>query len=66
MATNEVEAGATWILETAKMDLPEEVMEDNSTRKVVTRYTPLGVVGAIVPWNFPIQLGKDSSYLERI
>jgi len=23
---------------------------------VITRYTPLGVVGAIVPWNFPIRL----------
>lgn len=60
MATNEAEAGATWLLETAKLDLPEEIMEDNATRKVVTRYTPLGVVAAIVPWNFPIQLCKLS------
>lgn len=36
--------------------MPEEVLEDNETRKVITRYTPLGVVVAIVPWNFPIQL----------
>ena len=36
--------------------MPEEVIEDNEDRKVITRYTPLGVAVAIVPWNFPIQL----------
>lgn len=36
--------------------MPEEVLEDNEDRKVITRYTPLGVAVAIVPWNFPIQL----------
>lgn len=42
--------------ELAKLDIPEEVIEDNEDRKVITRYTPLGSVVAIVPWNFPIQL----------
>jgi len=56
MATNEVETAAQWITGIAALDLPDEVVEDNETRKVVTRYTPLGVVAAIVPWNFPMQL----------
>lgn len=55
-ARNEVESGVTWLSEIAKLEMPEEVIEDNDDRKVITRYTPLGVVGAIVPWNFPIHL----------
>lgn len=35
----------------------DDVIEDSPERKVVVRYTPLGVVAAIVPWNFPILLG---------
>jgi len=55
-ATMEVGDGVKWLSEMGKLDVPEEVIEDNEDRKVITRYTPLGVVGAIVPWNFPIQL----------
>ena len=56
-ATNEVGDGYRWLSEMGKLNIPEEVIEDNEDRKVITRYTPLGVVVAIVPWNFPIQLG---------
>jgi len=37
------------------LSLPEEKFEDDE-KIVTTRYTPLGVVGAICPWNFPIVL----------
>jgi acyl-CoA reductase-like NAD-dependent aldehyde dehydrogenase len=53
----EIMASYAWLTGTAKLELPEEVMEDNENRRVITRYTPLGVVGAIVPWNFPLHLG---------
>jgi len=56
MATNEVETGAAFIEGISALDLAEETVEDNANRKVVTRYTPLGVVAGIVPWNFPIHL----------
>lgn len=48
----------------ANLTLPEEVYEDEAKR-VVTRYVPLGVVGAICPWNFPLSLpvGKIASAL---
>lgn len=41
------------------LTLPEEREEDDE-KVMLTRYTPLGVVGAICPWNFPIvlSLGK--------
>lgn len=55
-ARNEADTGVQWLKGLANLDMPEEVIEDNEDRKVITRYTPLGVVGAIVPWNFPIQL----------
>lgn len=35
---------------TASLNVPEEVIED-AEKTVTTRYTPLGVVGAICPWN---------------
>lgn len=52
----EVFGSAAWLKEIATQSLEDEVLEDTAERKVVTRYTPLGVVGAIVPWNFPLLL----------
>lgn len=56
MAEWEVYGSVAWFREIAKQELPEEVLEDTPERKVISRHTPLGVVGAIVPWNFPILL----------
>ncbi|MFN7271394.1 MAG: aldehyde dehydrogenase family protein, partial [Gammaproteobacteria bacterium] len=52
----EVFGGAAWLRETAKQRLHDEVVEDSAERRVVTRFSPLGVVGGIVPWNFPVML----------
>jgi acyl-CoA reductase-like NAD-dependent aldehyde dehydrogenase len=38
------------------MDMPRKVLEDSEGRKVETLRKPLGVIGAIVPWNFPLVL----------
>ncbi len=40
----------------AAMDLPVEVLEDSDKRRVESHRMPLGVVGAIIPWNFPLVL----------
>ena len=40
----------------ASLDLPVHVIEDSPEKKVELRRRPLGVVGAIVPWNFPLIL----------
>lgn len=40
----------------AGIPLPEEIIEDNESRRIITRHTPLGVVAALVPWNFPLLL----------
>lgn len=38
------------------IDIPVEVAEDGPERIVETHYVPIGVVAAIVPWNFPMLL----------
>jgi len=38
------------------LDLPVKVLDDSADRKVEVHRRPLGVVGAVVPWNFPIIL----------
>ena len=55
-AIGDVLGGVHWCKVYAGMDLPIEVTEDSAERRVEVRHTPLGVVGAIAPWNFPIIL----------
>src|SRR5215470_13963280 len=38
----------------ASLDLPMRVIEDSKGRKVEAHRRPLGVIGAIIPWNFPL------------
>ena len=55
-AMGEVFGAAAFFRYFASLDLPEKVIEDSPSRKVISRRRPLGVVGAIVPWNFPLIL----------
>jgi acyl-CoA reductase-like NAD-dependent aldehyde dehydrogenase len=52
----EIGGSVHWLREIAKQSLPEEVVSQSGDEQVVTRYTPIGVVGAITPWNFPLLL----------
>lgn len=55
-AIGDVLGGAHWCKVYGRMALPIEVTEDSADRRVEVRHTPLGVVGAIAPWNFPVIL----------
>lgn len=55
-ASRELDTAVAWIRGLASLNVPEEIVEDSEQKRIVVRYTPLGVVGAIVPWNFPIML----------
>ena len=57
MATREVDMAIFWLKEMAKQRLHNEVLEENDERVTEVQHTPLGVVGAITPWNFPVLLG---------
>jgi acyl-CoA reductase-like NAD-dependent aldehyde dehydrogenase len=53
-AAGEILGFGYWLRGTASLSLPETVNEDSTERLSVTRHVPLGVVGAIVPWNYPL------------
>ncbi|WP_077034888.1 aldehyde dehydrogenase family protein [Pelomonas sp. KK5] len=55
-ARGEVLFGATWLKAVARQELPVEIAEDTPSRRVELHREPLGVVAAIVPWNFPFLL----------
>lgn len=55
-ASNEVDAATTWIRTLSSFEVPEEIVEEDDTKQIIVRYTPLGVAVGIVPWNFPIHL----------
>lgn len=55
-AAMEIGGATYWLRETAKMTLPETVNDESSDHRSVTNHVPLGVVGAIAPWNYPIGL----------
>lgn len=52
----EIALGANWLRTVAAEDIPVEIVEDSETRTVEVHHVPLGVVCAIVPWNFPFLL----------
>lgn len=55
-ATGEVYGAAAFFRYFTALDLPVKVIDDSPNRRVEQRRRPLGVIGAIVPWNFPLIL----------
>ncbi|MGN7999023.1 aldehyde dehydrogenase family protein [Sphingomonas sp. 22176] len=55
-ARTEILASAYWLKGAATLDLPVTINEDSAERYSDTRRVPIGVVGAIAPWYFPMVL----------
>jgi acyl-CoA reductase-like NAD-dependent aldehyde dehydrogenase len=55
-ARSELAAAAWWLAETAKLALPDKVLQDDAQAYVAVRRAPVGVVAGLVPWNYPIVL----------
>jgi acyl-CoA reductase-like NAD-dependent aldehyde dehydrogenase len=55
-ALGEVLGAAHWLEGAASLDIPVTVNEDSEVRYSETRRVPIGVVGAIAPWNYPLLL----------
>lgn len=53
----ELGACVVWLRATAGMALDREVLVDDETGHVELDYKPVGVVGAIGPWNWPLMIG---------
>ncbi len=47
---------AGWTHFTADLELPVEVIQDNEEGRVELHRHPVGVVGSITPWNFPLMI----------
>ena len=52
----EIGGSIAWCGGMAAMSLETRIIEQDDERTVEMRHTPLGVVGAITPWNFPMIL----------
>ncbi|HKR90134.1 MAG TPA: aldehyde dehydrogenase family protein [Phenylobacterium sp.] len=52
----EIGGSVIWCHEIAKQRLDPEIVEKQAGRYVEVRKVPLGVVGGITPWNFPMLL----------
>ena len=50
----ELHGAEAWARHTATLDLPVEVLNSDEKGRVELHRKPLGVVGSILPWNFPI------------
>lgn len=55
-ATGEVLGTVAFMRYFATLEMPVKVLDDNDGRRVEAHRKPLGVIGAIVPWNFPMIL----------
>lgn len=52
----EVGGAIAWTRVTAGLELPVEVIQDNDDARVEVHRKPLGVVGSITPWNWPLMI----------
>ena len=52
----EMQACVGWTQVPASLDLPEEIVFEDDTRKDVLYRNPIGVVAAIAPWNWPLMI----------
>jgi len=53
-STAEIAYTEAFIRHLSTLNLSTRVLEDGDSRRVELRRRPLGVVGAIIPWNFPV------------
>ena len=47
---------AAWAGYTASLSLPVKIIEDSSTKRIEQHREPIGVVGSITPWNWPLMI----------
>ena len=58
-AQGEIFGAAAMLGAQSTLNLEDEINEDSDTRLSRTRRVPVGVVGGIVPWNFPVMMAMQ-------
>lgn len=56
LAQMEVGGAVAWTRYSADLDIPVEVIEDSPNKRIELHRKPLGVVGSILPWNWPLMI----------
>ncbi len=52
----EIHGAAQWFKDTATLPIPLDVVQDDENGRIEVHRKPLGVVGAITPWNYPVSM----------
>jgi len=52
----EIGGAVAWAGYTTGLSLPAKVLQDNAQGRVELHRKPLGVIGSITPWNFPVMI----------
>ena len=52
----EVGGSMAWMQVTAETELPVEVIQDDEVARIEVHHKPIGVVGSITPWNWPLMI----------
>lgn len=52
----ELAGSVAWTRATAELSLPAEVIQDDADARIEVHRKPLGVVGSIPPWNWPLMI----------
>jgi acyl-CoA reductase-like NAD-dependent aldehyde dehydrogenase len=52
----EIGGAMAWTRHTAELQLPIEILQDDSEGRVELHRKPIGVVGSITPWNWPVMI----------
>ena len=55
-ARMEVAMCSDWLRATARFDTPQDTLVDDEDAHATMSYEPIGVVGAIGPWNWPLMI----------
>ncbi|RLA31474.1 MAG: aldehyde dehydrogenase [Gammaproteobacteria bacterium] len=53
----EIGGAGAWAGFTGSLSLPDKVIQDDDKARIVQTRKPVGVVGSITPWNFPLMIG---------
>lgn len=56
LAQMEVGGAVAWTRYSAGLDIPVEVIEDSENKRIEMHRKPIGVVGSILPWNWPLMI----------
>lgn len=52
----EIGGAIAWTRYTSSLDLTTETIQDDDSANVVLNRKPIGVIGSITPWNFPVMI----------